>query len=329
MPEQAVPELTNEQQVSTKFADIRTRLDEVAKANAAMTFDYEDPADNKAARSQVHKLRSLNGMIDKAHKTIKADALAQCRLIDGAKKELKERVADMIEVHAVPIKAIEDREAARQAAITKALDDVRCYMPPNATHEQALKEFNRLCDITLDTDVYQERIDEATEILDHAIDHAQTCVADAKKREAEAAELEALRKKTAEQEKQIREQKIRDEAAAKAKREAEEAAQRKIDEANARAKDAEQKVANSKCPKCNSYTDDCICDGVEPKKDVFTEFRQRDAVQDDTPTWEQQAIQFIKDNAGSINWIAVAVEGGGSVTFGKNGITRTDTKGKS
>lgn len=305
-------EQTPEHQVSTKFADIRTQIDHYAAENAKLVFDYEDAKGNKDARSHVHKLRSLNGMIDKAHKVIKADVLAQSRLIDAAKKELKGKVAEMIDLHHAPIKAIEDREAKRIQEIEEAFRILRVFKGDNlltnqSMHKVYVAELNRLCDIVVDEAVYQERTEEAKSVLEESIDKVQQRTEEAQKYEAEQKELEELRKKTAEQERQLREQQIREEAAAKAKKDAEEAAQRKIDEANAEAEAAKKKLEQT-----TVETVDKIIPGMNIESEAY----------------EQQAVQFINDNAGKLGWIAVSLEDGSSVTFGKNGITRTKpTKG--
>ena len=53
------------------------------------------------------------------HKDLKAEALAFCRTVDAKKKELIGEVDEMIEVHAAPIKAIQDRKDAELAAIAE------------------------------------------------------------------------------------------------------------------------------------------------------------------------------------------------------------------
>ena len=93
------------------FDPIRAEMAALAKLNAELTFDYESPDGNKAARSHVWKLRQVKGRIAEAHKVAKADALAVCQALDAMKRDYTAEVESLISVHEKPILAIEEREA--------------------------------------------------------------------------------------------------------------------------------------------------------------------------------------------------------------------------
>ncbi|MCK5610220.1 hypothetical protein KAR91_50575 [Candidatus Pacearchaeota archaeon] len=101
------------------FDKVKAEIEGFKQENRSLVFDYEDPKDNKEARSHVHKLRGVKTQVTTVHKDLKADALAFCREVDAKKKELIGEVDEMIEVHAKPIKEIQDRKDAAFAAIAE------------------------------------------------------------------------------------------------------------------------------------------------------------------------------------------------------------------
>jgi colicin import membrane protein len=92
-------------------ADIAKYKDE----NSKLVFDYEDAKGNKDARSHIFKLRQIKSSIAKIHQEVKSDVLKVSRAIDAKKNQLTDAVEAMIDVHAKPIKVIEDRIAAAEA----------------------------------------------------------------------------------------------------------------------------------------------------------------------------------------------------------------------
>lgn len=225
------------------YNEIKAQLGDIAKQNASLVFDYEDPKDAKLAKSQIHSLRAINGAIDRRHKELKADVLERGRVIDGGKKTLKAMVAEMIDVHQKPLDEIAEREEQRKAEIQEAIDNISqstidLHQPhTSAEVGEAIAEIEA---IDISPQVYQERMAEATELRDKYLAEMRAGLDAAIKREQEAAELERLRKEAAERERQERERKIAEEAAARAKREAEEKAAREREEAERKAREAEE-----------------------------------------------------------------------------------------
>ena len=97
------------------FDPIKSEIADLRSYNRGLQFDYELPADNKNARSHVAKLRKVKARIAKAHKTAKAEALEVCRVLDSYKRDLTQEVEEMIEVHAKPLRAIEERKERLRA----------------------------------------------------------------------------------------------------------------------------------------------------------------------------------------------------------------------
>ena len=94
-----------------QFDPIKAQIAEYKQANENLVFDYEDKQGNKDARSHVAKLRKVKTALKAIHKEVKAGALAECQAIDKENRDLHAEVEEMIDVHAVPIKRIEEAEA--------------------------------------------------------------------------------------------------------------------------------------------------------------------------------------------------------------------------
>jgi DNA repair exonuclease SbcCD ATPase subunit len=95
----------------TVFDPIVEQIGKARTAVEAETFDYEDPKQNKAARSLVAKVRRLKAPLNAAHKEAKAKALEVCKTLDAKKREYLAEIDAIIDIHDKPIKEIESREA--------------------------------------------------------------------------------------------------------------------------------------------------------------------------------------------------------------------------
>ncbi len=223
------------------------QLQELEKNNTAIAFDYESAKGNKEARSHVYKLRQSKAALEKTRKDEKAESLRIGKAIDSEAKEIEARIEAMIAVHQVKLDEIEKRETDRIDAIKArlaALSEIHheCTAADYRYHLATLEQ------VKID-DSWQEFAVEASQAKDQAIAKHRELLAAREKADAEAAELEALRKAAAEREQRDRDEKIAQEAAAKALRDAElkqqqerEAAAKAIAEAEAKAK-AEREAA--------------------------------------------------------------------------------------
>lgn len=108
---QTKTEIIESENVLAAFDPIEADIRRYKEENARLAFDYEGPDGNKAARSHIYKLRQIKSRVGDVHKKAKADALKMCRKVDAAKNRLVDAVEEMIDVHATPIKAIEERKA--------------------------------------------------------------------------------------------------------------------------------------------------------------------------------------------------------------------------
>lgn len=219
------------------YSALRADLEKIKAANEGLVFDYTKPKGLKAAKSHIFTLRKVKGDIERCRKAAKAEALEYGRKVDSAAKELVAEVETMIDVHEAPIRAIEEREAARKATHEAKLATLA--MPEELPEKSdAIKQvMDGIATTTID-ESWEEYEAPARKLRDQTLEALAAKYQSALAREAEAAELEKLRKEQAAREQAEREAKIAAEAAEKAKREAEEAAK-----AEAARKEAEARAA--------------------------------------------------------------------------------------
>lgn len=217
------------------------QLEELEKNNTAIAFDYESAKGNKEARSHVYKLRQSKAALGKTRKEEKAESLRVGKAIDTEAKEIESRIEAMIAVHQVKLDEIEKRELDRVAAIKARLTALS-----EIHHEGKAADYRyhlaTLEQVKID-DSWQEFAVEAAQAKDASIAKHRELLVAREKADAEAAELESLRKAAAEREQRDRDEKIAQEAAAKALRDAElkqqqerDAAAKAIAESEAKAK---------------------------------------------------------------------------------------------
>lgn len=227
------------------YSEFRAQLATLDAENRSLVFDYEDQKGNKAARSHIHKLRRTKSAVDAARKAEKAASLEYGRRVDAEAKEIIGQIENMIEVHATPIREIEEREEARKADILRRVGILCSYseIPVTLSSVELRERLDELEAIEID-ESYAESMAVATTHKREGIEHLTAAIEAAEKREAEAAELERLRAEADERERKEREERIAAEAAAKAEAEAK-AAKEREEAAKARAEKAEKEAAEA------------------------------------------------------------------------------------
>lgn len=212
-----------------EYNEYRAQLAALAEGNSQAVFDYRDPKGNKEARSHVYKLRQTKGAIERKRVEIKAEILAKGRLIDDEAKEITAVVESMIEVHETPLKQIEQEEAARIQKHRDAIAVIESNMDP---HHQSMgsgliNSYLHDLEAIEPDESFEEFTAEAISAYKKAHAYLSECHTKAAQREAEAAELERLRKEAAERERIEREARIAAEAKAKAEADAKAAAEKR------------------------------------------------------------------------------------------------------
>lgn len=192
------------------YNEFRNQIAQLKSDNEKLVFDYEDPKGNKEARSHIYKLRQTKAAIDKARKQEKAASLEYGRLVDAEANEILADIELMIYVHAKPLEEIEQREAKRLASIRDRIESMRA--PAAGMTSQALRaRLIWIKGIAID-DSFGEFLAEAAQVKDAAVTALEATLSEAAKREAEAVELDRLRKESEDRARYDREEKIRRDA---------------------------------------------------------------------------------------------------------------------
>lgn len=201
----------------TFFSSISEDIDAIAAENESLAFNYRSKQGEREARSQIHTLRKFNGAIDARHRELKAGILEQGRAIDSAKRNLKSRVADMIEVHEAPLKQIEAEAAERAASIQAVFDqiaEIAEAVDPDADStaiEMAIVAINA---VEVSADTCKERLAEAEALRKVVAGETRLggMLRRANEREEAAAENARLRAEAEERDREERERKIAENA---------------------------------------------------------------------------------------------------------------------
>lgn len=212
------------------YKPFREQLAELQEKNAAKSFNYEDPKDEKEARSHIHSLRRVKGDLERTRKAEKAESLELGKRIDAQAKAIEAEIDALIDVHAKPIEEIESREKERIERIKSgfaAIANLTTKADPfGGLHPSATLKANlaTLDAIEFDGETYKESLPDAVRAKEDGATVLRAHIAEAEKREAEVAELAKLRQEKEERERRDREELIRQEAAETAREAAETAA---------------------------------------------------------------------------------------------------------
>jgi hypothetical protein len=184
-----------------QFDEVRAAIAKYKTENENLVFNYDDLQGNKDARSHIFKLRKTKTQIGEIHRATKAEALAVCQEIDKEKRTLIANVEEMIEVHAAPIRAIEEKVEAERVAKVEAWEKTEREAEEKRQAELAEREADvakREAEIKTQQDAINakqaeaERVEREKRIAEEAAENA---------REQEQAEQERKRKEAeAEQE---------------------------------------------------------------------------------------------------------------------------------
>jgi hypothetical protein len=233
------------------YEPYRAQLAELRAHNAAVVFDYEDPAGNKEARSHIYKLRRTKTGVDDARKAAGKDALEYKRKVDAQGKEIIAEIESMIQLHAKPLEEIEQRERDRVSRHQMNLQEIVSAGARSAEGWQtlpldAMKE--RLAEIDAEpTDAahWQEFCEKAKAAKENTLSQMRDAISRREQFDAEQAELAELRRQQAEREQRDREEAIAKQAAKEASRKAEEEAKRQAELAARREQDLQNQVADA------------------------------------------------------------------------------------
>lgn len=232
----------------TVFSEFENKLAKVKKDNSTIVFDYASRKGNKEARSYIQKHRNSKTAITSIHKEEKSGALEYGRKLDVIKNRLHSEFDEMIELHAKPLREIEEKEKARIEAHNINLSTFNQYdnMPAHSESSRFEAELQRVEKIKIDSS-WEEFKGEAALLKDGAITALKEIIQAKKTQEAEQAELKRLRQEKFEREQKERNDQIAKEAEDKANREAEaRAEQLRLDSERAEQVKEDKRLADEK-----------------------------------------------------------------------------------
>lgn len=224
---------------NTTLSEIRPIVENFIEINKNTVFDYEDKAGNKAARSHVAMLRKAKAPINDTHKRMTEEAKRFKDAADKDRRELIKIIDEMIEVHAEPIRIVQEKEDAEIKRQLIEHEISECWDMAHAMNAMfdRQKELERQAEeqarIAAEQEAEQRRIQiekEKREAAERAAEEARLAEqaraarAIEEAREAERRAKEDAERKIKEAEERAAREKAEAEARAKAERERAEAA---------------------------------------------------------------------------------------------------------
>ena len=190
-------------------------------------------------KSTARQIASIKKRVDDLGKDIVAELKDLPKHIDANRKKWREDMEALQEEIRRPVTEIEEREAEIDRIKTV---HQKLISADSATIRQNIEAVKA---IALTAEKWKESLEKATKAVTGEIAALETMLKAAEKREAEARELEELRRKQEEAERIIREQKIREEAERKAREEAEARAAAEKARLEREKEEAERKAAEA------------------------------------------------------------------------------------
>ena len=216
--------------------EVYGRIEKMAKGLVADVTTKEGVSQIKSCARQI---ASAKTKIDNLGKQVVAELKELPKIIDANRRNFRERMEALQDEIRRPVTEIEEREAEidRIKTVHQQLIDA-----DSATIRQNIESVKA---IELTSEKWKESLEKATKAVTGETNALETMLKAAEKREAEARELEELRKKHEEAERIIREQKIREDAERKAREEAEARAAAEKARLEREKQEAERKAAEA------------------------------------------------------------------------------------
>lgn len=225
-----------------EFREFEAKLAGFVDLYDGLTYDLDDPEKNKQARSDRRAIGSVIARLDEKHAEIKAPLKAQVDKIDGARKQIKDKLLGVQGKIKSQIEAHDQKKKDHEAKLEQMVADIAALTKFDGLEAVGSEELAQRLTNAKALEIgpeYEHKGHEAEELKAAAIEKLSQLHAETLRREADQAELRRLQAEQAAREQKERDDQIRREAEAKAKREAEEAAQAEIDKAKAEARQAE------------------------------------------------------------------------------------------
>lgn len=234
--------VVDQERLQAFFSDGKN-LDEVYGHIEKMAKGLVADVDTKEGVSQIkscaRQIAGAKTKIDNLGKQVVAELKELPKIIDANRRTFREKMEALQDEIRRPVTEIEEREAE--------IDRIKNthVRLAGANSDQLKAEIDAIRAIPITEEKWHESLEKATAAIDGEAKALALLMDTALKREAEARELEELRKKQEEAERIIREQKIREEAERKAREEAEARAAAEKARLEREKKEAERKAAEA------------------------------------------------------------------------------------
>ena len=142
--------------------------------------------------------KSKTGLVQ-MRKDLVADMKARCKIIDAEGSRMEKNLNELkVEVRK-PLTDWEEAEEVRVANLKGYITEMKRLASTEVTHSKNSDELDSildaLCDILVTEELFREFFKEARDVMDESIKRINILITEAKKREADAIELDKLRKK--------------------------------------------------------------------------------------------------------------------------------------
>ena len=204
-------------------------LADIATQAKSVPLDVTTEKGRKEIASVAHKVSKSKVALDEQGKALVEGVKKQVAVIDSERKRAREFLDNLRDEIRKPLTEFEEREEARLEGHRQAIDDIEAltqfdqYMP---TAEAIREKISSGVWITARSRDWQEFTGRANEAIDAVGSKLGQMLADRERRDAQEAEAARLKAENDRLEREARERRIADRAAAKAKKDAEDLAEK-------------------------------------------------------------------------------------------------------
>ena len=248
MSELMLPQVINTEQLPALFgvrengkSGIESIVEAIETEAKAIVFDINTKQGQATCRSLAAKVASAKATLDKAGKAKKDEHTVYTKLIDQDRNLAKGRLQKLQDEIRAPLTEIEEREKQRIA--THEANLAAIAVDTTGFDSQAIDNAIKKLESMAIGDEWEEFKLKALEAKDTELNRIRPLFEQAKKQEAEQAELARLRAEQAEREQKEREARIAKEAEERAIAEAEAKAKRLAEETARKEREAAEREA--------------------------------------------------------------------------------------
>lgn len=221
-------------------------LDKIKEHVRSFVPDLSTAKGRKEIASMAYKVAQSKTHLDNLGKELTADWKKKAKVVDDERKKMREELDALKDEVRKPLTDFEEAEKARIDALNARILAIKALATDVDDDGKKLSSvclFDNLVVVkVIDIESFGEMAKEAALAKESAVRSLEAHIARRTNEEAEAAELERLRREAAEREEADRVERIRKEAEEKAKREAEEVARKERERVEAEKAEAELKA---------------------------------------------------------------------------------------